>query len=245
MVASIPGLERARIPRFGYAVEYDFVPPDQLHQNLAVRNISGLFLVSQICGTTGYEEAAALGLVAGTNAVLHALSRDPWVPDRLTSYIGVMVDDLTTSGVLEPYRMFTSRAEMRLSLAADNADRRLTPLGEVLGLVPASRAARARERWDRLESALQTLERDGDLRASRPTSPADSIRRGEDPSRVVDSGVWDSLGETDRDTLVSLIRYRGFLEREQRGSRPPPKKWKPLRIRRTSSSMTSPVFPMR
>lgn len=216
MVASIPGLARARIARYGYAVEYDYAPPDQLQSNLGVRSLPGLFLAGQICGTTGYEEAAGLGLVAGANAALFALGRDPWIPDRLNGYLGVMVDDLTTCGVLEPYRMFTSRAEMRLSLAADNADRRLTALGASLGLVPPTRAQRARQRWERLEQALGALERDGDLRGSRPSTPADAIRRGEDPAAVIDPGLWNGLGEADRETLVSLIRYRGFLEREQK-----------------------------
>ena len=218
MVRAIPGLEDVVIARYGYAVEYDYVPPTQLRRSLETRAVAGLFLAGQICGTTGYEEAAALGLIAGINAVHSVLGRDPFVPDRFSSYLGVLVDDLTTRGVLEPYRMFTSRAELRLSLAPDTADRRLTPVGERLGVVPADRAARSRQRWERIEEALRAVEREGELRASRPASPADRIRRGEDPGQVLRQALGDEAlpGARDRETLVNLVRYRGYLEREQR-----------------------------
>lgn len=153
LVRSIRGLESCHLTRPGYAIEYDYFDPRGLHASLETRSIAGLFFAGQINGTTGYEEAAAQGLLAGVNAARRARGEPAWIPGRAEAYLGVLVDDLVTRGVTEPYRMFTSRAEHRLSLREDNADLRLTPIGRTLGLVPD-------ERWVRFETKREVIARE-------------------------------------------------------------------------------------
>ena len=167
-VRSIRGFERAHVTRPGYAIEYDFFDPRDLRPSLETRAVAGLYFAGQINGTTGYEEAAAQGIVAGINAARAVQGRPPWLPRRSEAYIGVLIDDLITRGAPEPYRMFTSRAEYRLTLREDNADLRLTPVGRELGLV-------SDERWQLLERKRQAVDEElAALHSSfvRPGSPA-------------------------------------------------------------------------
>lgn len=219
IVRSLPGLEGAAVLRPGYAVEYDFVQPTELHRTLACRHFQGLFLAGQINGTSGYEEAAGQGLIAGTNAALAVLGRDLIEIQRSEGYLGVMADDLTTQGCVEPYRLFTSRAEFRLHLRADNADLRLTPLGRSIGLVDDLRWRAYEARQERMQRNGQTLRTTSVSAPSGATVTAEAALRWQTVSArslIADGVALEDGGAAGHDlaTLQTEVKYAGYLRRQ-------------------------------
>jgi tRNA uridine 5-carboxymethylaminomethyl modification enzyme len=235
MVRCIPGLEEAELARPGYAVEYDFVQPTACAHTLETRATRGLFLAGQINGTTGYEEAAALGLMAGINAALAVQRREPLVLSRSAAYIGVLIDDLVLKGTMEPYRMFTSRAEYRLLLDFESADFRLTRHGRRVGLIPAARYERFLRRERRVNAYRKVLE-ESDIAPSAgvvergrellgitltgPTTAARLLRRGDVSVASIDRFLGDAVPqeatERERRFVADRLRYGGYIERQER-----------------------------
>ncbi|MDR3108404.1 MAG: tRNA uridine-5-carboxymethylaminomethyl(34) synthesis enzyme MnmG [Planctomycetaceae bacterium] len=213
MVRMIIGLQNVEIMRYAYAIEYDYAPPEQVRMTLETKQIDGLYLAGQLNGTTGYEEAGGLGLVAGANAALAVAGREPFLLQRDQAYIGVMLDDLMTRGIDEPYRMFTSRAEYRLLLRHDNADRRLTPMANEIGLADAERFGRLRKKQEAIYDAERLLNTTHDENGSMMKFLARPETKWED--MVERLPVLANVERYAAQSVTTDAKYRGYITRQE------------------------------